>query len=683
MKQTECFDVQTNILSIDLFNTTQLAVTHDNIVTVIQPEKCHTLMHLSLKHSVKNANCIAFHPTQDLIAVADGIFLSIFHATSQKIVQKIKSYDGAILQIIFIKDTPYILILTDQGKILQYRYDTPLQISHIHSPSHATHRNKQNFITVICSKNEYVAYGNNKGNITLFNLYSHTKKLTFQGLKSYINAICFLKRDEIIFADRDGRIFFAKLHNSNSITQIKTPLKNIKQLVPLWEDKFVLIVSNTNTIALLDTAKKQIITTNFLQFQKNIKKVILLNDHTLILLLNDNTITKVTLTTPQQITHAIQNNNLLDAFKLIEQNPMLHATKEAEDLKRYYEKFYKQNFLKFLYNKESNDLKQLKEYDYNNALLAKKNYTKLKQFYTEQKFSLAYALCEKFPPLQWSLEYRKMENLYKKRFLLAQKFLSKNNVKEAHELLKPFITIEKKRPALHLLLRYNKQFITFLQALTNRDYKTIEQLLSSYPNFQELPAYRELQKEIQQKFTTAHTLIDNAQTKEALAITQEFQQSSLYTKESTYLYKRIAIAKEFLSYYEKNNFTKCYEMIDANSSLESMQIVQLLENHWKKSIQKCELYALDLKMDALKNTLDDLLSIRSRKEKLNDILRITLYAQIAKELREKEYKKTEALLYSALDMFTIDNELQEFIQLFEKLTNQKLAITFKQKENNE
>jgi low affinity Fe/Cu permease len=268
-----------------------------------------------------------------------------------------------------------------------------------------------------------------------------------------------------------------------------------------------------------------------------------------------------------------------------------------------------------------------------------------------------------------------MEKTYKKCFTLAQKHLLLKKTDKAKEILRPFITISSKRTMIQLLLRQNKEFLAFIKAVAQKDYEQVDTLIKAYPIFKEIPSYTALQKEILLSLEDISHNIKTGNIPEAINIIRELNNIPLIKEELYQLYKLAQEAKKLLLSYEKDDFIICYEIIDKNRELESMQLVKLLEEHWEKQVQKCEIYALQGNIQAVKETLDELIYIETRKEKIGNLLRVSFQSKIKKELQNMHYKSVENFIYSYIDIFGIDSELNQIIRNYEDQSNNTLAIT--------
>ncbi len=696
MQQNRCLKFRADILAIAKLNNTFLAVASSSQnIKIIVPRECKVVHNIYFDLLGEKTTAIAFHPTQDIMAIANGSTLYILDTTHRDIMQTIATHDGHIEILTFLQETPYLISGTKNGRIIQYRFEGKSQISRLCSfPLGTTGYKKNikhNYVSAIAHNSQYLACSGYGGAVTLLKFHSHAKKFSFEVSKSRVNALAFLDDGRLLFGNTEGTLFIAKARKNALITQINSLQRDIEQILPLPKSPYLLISSKSNTVMLFNTAIDKIVTSNFLSFDKDVKKMLLISPNELLVALVDNTIVKVSLGDKKELTAELKVDNLLAVFKLLQENPMLHNTPEAKKAEELYKKLYSKVLLEFLTSKERKVLEEIepfsvlknKKNDYNNLLLATENYSKLQNFYKEYKFALAYALCEKFPALKFTPEYQKMESAYKKSFTLAQKQLLLQRPDRAKELLEPFTTVSSKRAMIQLLLRQNKQFLEFLRAVSQKEYDRVAALVQQNPTFKEIPSYSALQDEAEENLQTVRRHIDNAEISEAVAMIKKLQNIPIIKAELQQLYEQSQEAQKLLHYYEKDNFSQCYETLDANIDLESMQLAKLLEKHWNKIINACEIYALEGNIKAVKEKLGELIHISSRRNKIGDLLRLSFHAKIKKELQRRSYKSAENLIYSYIDIFGMDSEIKQLMNAFEKLSHTVLAITFEQQKHKE
>ncbi len=696
MQQNKCLKFRADILDIGTINDDFIAVASQNQnIKIIAPTQCKVLHNLYFDLLGKNTTAIAFHPTQDIIAIANGEVLYILDATHRNIMHTIQTHSGAITLLTFLPNTSYLICGTVNGRVIQYRYEGKSQISRLcsfpYTKSSSAKSVKHKYVSAIAYNSDYLACSGYGGAVTFLKLHSHAKKFTFEVSKSRVNALAFLEDKRIVFGNSEGTLFLAKIRKNAAITQINTLQRDIIQILPLPQQHYLLIASKSERVILFNTQSNKLVSNNFLVFEKRVKKMLLLGKNELLVSFIDNSIVKISLGDTKQLAQELRAGNLLQALQLLEADPMLQESSLATKAEELYKKLYSKCFLEFLHSKKRESLEALKPFsvlkskkdDYQNLLLAVQNYTKLQNFYQEHKLALAYALCERFPALKLTPEYEKMERAYKQSFMLAQKQLLQQRSDRAKELLEPFATVASKRAMVQLLLRQNKQFLEFLRAVSAKEYATIENLLQTHPSFQEIPSYVTLQDAIKKDMHAIRDYIDKGEIPQAVTIIKKLQNIPSIKEELYRLYQLTQEAEKLLHYYEKSNFTQCYETLDAKSALESMQLAQLLEQHWNKLMESCEIYALEGNIKAVKDKLGDLIHISSRKNKIGDLLRLSFHSKIKKELQGQQYKAAENLIYSYIDIFGMDSEIEQLMKAFEKLTQQTLAITFTQQKHKE
>jgi hypothetical protein len=268
-----------------------------------------------------------------------------------------------------------------------------------------------------------------------------------------------------------------------------------------------------------------------------------------------------------------------------------------------------------------------------------------------------------------------MQALYKEHFTQAQKQLLLGDTLKAKELLEPFISIPSKRVMIGLLLRQNSNFLEFLKAVSQKEYEKIDTLLKKYPDFASIPSYHTLQEEISRALQELRSLIEAGKSQEAQTLLNRLQAIPWIQKEQLVLSNFLQEAKKLLHYYDKNDFKSCYEIVDKSEYLSSMQLTKLLERYWSRLMQECELYGLQGDIKAIREALGELLYISTRRAKVGDLLRLSFYSKIDKELFISNFHTAENLIYSYIDIFGKDSEIEQIMQNFEKTSGIKLAIT--------
>jgi len=444
-----------------------------------------------------------------------------------------------------------------------------------------------------------------------------------------------------------------------------------------------MVVGNTNYVAIYDIKKYKLLHSKYIEFSDRVKKVIVVDENTLLATLNNNSIEKIHLPNPTELKSLVINNLIDEAYLLIKEHPMLLDTKEYILLERAYKSIYNQAF-ESLMNKNKEKAIQLtkivkyvdsKKEDIQLLFQAFDNYERFKNLYIENKHPLAYAMSTKFPALQKTSQYTKMEAQWLNTFKNAQKQISHGKYDNASELLKTYITVAKKRPIIKLILNHNDKFLKFLKAIESKDFQTVEEIAKTDELFTKVPTYYSIKEEIKLALANSKKEIHAGNIDSAIKIITKLQNIDYISKEVSVQKQECKAIKELQDAYNKNDFNNCYEVLDKYQSLSSCELGLLLQKQWFKIVSQCEVFALKGNIKGIKKRLGEFIYISSRRDKIGDLFRVSFHSKIKELLSQKNYKKAEAIIYSYIDIFGLDNEIISIMRIYEGLSKTKLAIT--------
>ena len=629
------------------------------------------------------SNLTAFNAKQKLLSVALNNYIYIY-SQDYKFIKIIDTNEGTIEKLYFVPDSTYLLSSTKSGRVMLYNYRNKPFGYRLYSFIKQKNRTKQNKMTCAAFKNKSIAIASSKGIIMILGLHSQEIQQKFRPTYSTISAMCFTTTNKLISAEVQGDIFIHKLDNSQLIQTIHTALYAIKQLLSIPYTEFIIVHTGTNKLALLDTKSSKVIDSNYMHFNKNIAYIGLTEENNLLVILVDKKIIEIQLQQAKEIHALILRNMIVEAYQLIEKKPWLRDTSEYNELEKIYFTQYL-NATKALLNanvekahKIMDDylLVENKKDNVTALFKAYKEYDRLINLSTEHKYAPAYALCDNYPALKYSPQYKNMELDFKSAYILAQKAIINNQYTQAKEYLIPYLTVISKKEIINLILKYNKDFLDFLGYINDKKYVDIDRLLLKYPIFHEIPPYITLQEQIQSTLQEIRNLLNATNTKEAMQKICELEDIPSLALDLKKLHVDVKAIEQLAKSYQENDFKHCYELLDENNHIFSeLELNRLLENHWKKLIHKCEEYALQGNIRAIKETLGELITVKTRSKQIGELLRLSFRTEIDKNIEIVEYFTAQALIYSYIDIFGIDNELSLLMKKYEQISNTKLAIT--------
>lgn len=691
IKKEECFRVRGNIVALKTLSSEEViyALEHKSIKS-FAPKECKNLKSLWIEYLSSQTTAIAFHPTQDLVALANDRTIYIIDTQTKLVQQTIISYSGEITILHFVQNSPYLITGTKNGRVVQYRYEGKSSLSRLCSFPFNNPIGKKvigkNYVGAIDSNDQYVACSGYGGAITIIKLHSLTHKQTIQSARVRVNVLKLISNELLISASVDGNIYFHDLKRYKATKTISSPIGNITNIVLVNGTKYAILHGESSKVALLDIEQQKIITNDFLHFELEIKFLEVIDPQTLIVVLETNTIEKVFLPTVKQLDTLLVKNELEKAFLLIEQNPMLQDSSLYAQLENLYKQLYIKALNAFLASNKQEAVKLLEPFK---KIKAKKgeisllleSFEQYKKFHTlflEKKYAIAYAMSEKYPIFEQTHPYKKMEQEFQKVFTFAQKQINIGRSDIAHDILGAYATVNSKKDLIKLLLKHNKEFLLFLRSIKAKNYKNVALLIKQEPSLSKLPQYQNFLQELEKKLLSIQYNIHQTKTEEAIEAIKELQYLPEIKERLKDLYELANYTKLFLNCYDKNDFLSCYETIDKSKELEDLQLSQRLEKHWHKLIDKCEVLALKGDLKGIKEVLSELITLKSRSAKVGDIIRLSFHTKIKQLLAKRTYAQAESIIYSYIDIFGIDTEIKALMKSYEKLANKKLAITTNQ-----
>lgn len=681
---SQCQRIRSELLSIKALNDDLIALsTQLHGIHIFSAATCEKKKVLFLEHLNYNTTAVDIHEDANICAVANNHIIYIISLLNKRVLGTIYTYNGEVNQLTFIPHTPYLISGTNRGRVMLYRYDSHYGLSRLTSFGY---QQKNSYVSALAYNKSYIAASGYGGSVKLLSLYTHKVVKVFHDSQVRVNALSFVDEEQLVFGNVNGLLCIYSLNQAYERSVIQMPFSDIRQIVSFGTSDFLLVSGESHFITLVDLKNKKILRQKYLTFTSEVTTMLFSKQGELIVVLKNNQLFRVRFSTTEDIKKAIVNKDLSKAFAIIENDPRLQNTKEHTRVEALYEKLYaktlnalidsnKEIFTKNIailntIDSKSDEIKLLHE--------AYKNYTKFQSLYLSKRYALAYNLCDKYKALKYTPHYKKMEEHFKEQFTFAQKQILLGREDIAKEILIPYITVLSKRPLINLLLKQNREFLLFLEALEEKNYEKIEHLAQKYEIFQEIPGYSALKKSQRILLHNITKSIENAKVDEALKQLKSLPPFTCKDSEIEALYEYANIVKRFLWHYEHNEFKECYELIDSDTRLERLEVAKLLEKHWQKLMNACEVYALAGDLQSIKEQLKELLIVPTRLQRVGDLLRLSFYTKIQKLIKKNKFQSAEHMIYSYIDIFGIDAELYALMRHYEKYTERKLAITDEQ-----
>jgi len=679
----ECIKTQSDITQLKALQNGLVAyATKSHGIGFFSPQNCETNINLSNKFLNEKTSAICFSHNGELFAFCNYIVIYIIHIPTRKLINTIDTNGEEIEVMEFDPSSNYIIARSTNARVLQYRYDSPFLLSRLCSFSRNISKHKK-FIGDIAFYKNRVACSWHDGTIFVVDMFCATKEVGITHGHSPVNSLCFLDQNTLISGDDDGYIDIISLKNKQKYKRIVAPFRKIKQILIMPNPNYIVVASQKN-IAVFDIKKYKLIDANYIKLDKNINKITIFNEESILVAFNNKEILKIELENVKKLQSLIEHNSLDAAFDLIWHEPMLRDSKEHKELEKRYKKIYLDAIDALIEDKKElaamlTDMfkhTQAKKDEIKSLFLAFDNYPQLKMNFSRNKLSLAYALVAKYPALEHTWQYSEMEKLWKTAFKNAQRQILLGKDAKAKSYLNQYLNIHSKRKSIQLILKQNKEFIRFLKAIENKEYKTLNHLASKNKIFKEIPTYHAIIKEMQDHLDKAKNYMKKSNLVEAKKHLFKIENISHLKDEVMMLLEECKDIALLQDAYENNDFKSCYELIDLHKHLNNTELGVLLQKHWSKLIYKCEIYALQGDIKKVKTTLAQLITLSGRRAKIGDLLRLSFHAKIQTLISKNRPKEAEKIIYSYIDIFGKDKEIVPIMKGYESTFDTTLAITY-------
>ncbi len=686
----ECQTTRSYITALKVLDNTFVAYsTVQNGIVFLDFEECNITKNVVNRNLNSNTTAVAFSPNSEMFAFVNNKTIYIIDIQTKKTIQNISTDDEIVDILSFDPSSTYILAGTKSGRVLQYKYDKTAILSRLCSFPHdrdsiyLKFKEDENYVSSFAFFNSTVACSGYGGAIFIMDLHSQANKNIITHRRSRIDALCFIDENTLLSGNSDGTLDVTPLDNTKAYKTISTPLSTIKHIVVLPNPDYAMVSGNTNIISIIDMRRAKIMHSKYAEFNANIISMDILNGETIVVALDNKKIVYLELPSIDKLKSFILHNSFEKAYKLIQDEPMLKGSLEHKLLEEKFDTKYKEA-TKELINQHKTAAAQIldpfkkvksKQQEIRNLFIAFDNFRRFHGLFLEKKYALAYAMCSKYEPLKQTVQYKKMEQVFKLAFANAQRQVIQGNTYGAKALLHEYATVISKKPIINLILTQNREFTEFLQAVKDKDYLRINKLIDANVLFSQIPNYIALNEEVQDKLQNIKFSIKSGEIIIAKKLLFSLEKVPHVSDEVQLLNlecKHMLILKKA---YKNDNFKSCYQVLDSHKSLKTTELGILLEKHWSKLMRTCEEFALKGNIKDIKQTLGELIHITSRQSKIGDLIRVSFHVKINTLISSSKFNGAEQIIYTYIDIFGLDSEIGHIMKTFEKSSSIKLAFT--------
>ena len=686
----KCLTLDTNIKNLEALDNKYIALSTESGQARINSCKNHeNKLIIESEKLTSDVIAMSFSPNVELLAFAVKSSIFVLDTRIGEILNEIPIKAKEINILSFDSSSNYLIVGTKYGRVFQYKYNNPSVLARLCSfPYDRTipqPKNFTNFVSAITFHGSKIACSGYGGAIFIMDLHVNTHKEVITDSNIRTNSLCFIDMDTLISGKDNGEIDVIHLNAKITLNKIYTDFKTIKHIIPIPNTHYIFVNSEEKFLSIVDIKEHKVINENYATFDDTILNMVLLDNDTVVIALKNLDIIKLNLPKPENLDLLISEFPLYQVFKRTQNATIVQNYKNYQKIEKQYTNIYKMA------------TKSLMQGDKKLAVSLLKNYAKLKSkskdiqilfktFEYYDKFKLlthskrhfdAYELSERFPILKQTDQYKEMDTIWKNCFLNAQKELLAGNLPVAKQSINIYKNIPVKKEMCSFIFNYPNDFVKFLKALVKKDFKTTDEITKKFNAFKNIPTYINLTKKIEGSIKLIENCIIKSNTKLARKHLDKLKNIPHIHDKVTELNLNCYNIEQLYSAYKINDLEACYKLLDTKKILHHIDLGKKLENQWAIIITKCEEYALKGDVENVKQTLKELIHMESRKSKLGDLLRVAYHTKIQHFIETKNIDKAKEIIFSYLDIFGIDQEIEDITDIFSSKFSENIELNDK------
>ncbi|MDD2267169.1 WD40 repeat domain-containing protein [Sulfuricurvum sp.] len=599
--------------------------------------------------------------------------LHIVDLNQKKLLNRFELDQQSPTAIAFSPDGSHFVCGTDQGRVLLWRYDTNTLVSRLHSfPEYSSlyTKPKINFVSALAFHNNLLASSGYGGNIVVTNYRSQTHTQRFHPGPMKNQAIVFYK-DALISGNQDGVLLKISRNKKFPNQRVSTSLGPIVHLLNVGSTPYVLAASQQRSLTLINIETMKVFKERYIELESPITWVCKDADEHLFVGTQNGELYEFDLQPITQLDALIDSNAYVEAYRFCEEEPLL---RESESY-RVLESIFDNAMEKAKYALEKGNIDQAKEFlepfksvkskDIAPLLNAFTYIERLKFLFDSRKFSPFYGLVESTPLLQTTTFYKQTEKIWTERFTKAQKLVLLGKIKEAQKELEPFASVNSKRPMIQLLLHHSDVLKTYSKAIHERDYHLLNHLTQQYSILRKLPSYTQLINEAGELENAIIEAFKNQAFDQASLLLHELGNIVQYEETYTQLKKFSTQASNLNHAITHQQWRSAYHILDSYPELMILPWAQELEYKWQEKLLLCEKYAVRGDIVSIKTTLENLMNLPERYERIGNILRMAYQIQL-KVLQSKKQTTFSSGVVNYCKLFGVDTEIRHLLKKAKK-----------------
>ncbi|MDQ7045501.1 MAG: WD40 repeat domain-containing protein [Sulfurimonas sp.] len=680
-------EIDANIEKIQVISQDSFAYSANaEWIKILETESSKQIYNLKIKNNKKSSAFFCFSPNKKRLVYVIDNYIYVLDTLIREDNTKLKSVDiinkiaidYEVTSIAFEPNSVYFFVGTHANELIQYKHNSSQAINKLVLFEKLKKRTKG--ISAISFLDSQLIVSGNRGDIVKIDIFSNIYKHILVNESVTVNHLLHLDEEHVLSSHANGDLRIIDTNKMNLYTKIDTVFTCIYQTLLLKNKRYALVCGDLPSISLVDLKYMKTAMVKYITFTDNVKQIAFLSEYLLLALLENNTIVKVNLPTPSQLTSLILHNSLDAAYTIVEKDVLLFNSKEYEALEFKYETLL-QRATQDLSAENRSFAKQTlslfenvacKKNEIQNVFKAFDNYKQFQNLFFEKEYSLAYNLVSRYPAFKNTPEYSRMEYLFKQTLAKAQICLVEGRWAEADSLLRTYKFATSKKAMVNLFLNHGTHFLKYLDILKNRDMNKLKKVAEDNEVFAQYLIYFGIKFE--EDANTDTSLIDiclyDGEVDKVEKLLVSFEEDEQHLDYEMYRMK-CQYTRELYNFYESHDFQSCYNLIDKHDFLLFSKLGKSFTKYWRNLIAHVEIDALNGEFNTVEKKFLNLRGVLLREKRIENLIKLAYRVKIDKTIVLEDFDSAQELVKKYITKFSKDEYILKKLKIFEVNNNSR------------
>ena len=615
--------------------------------------------------------------------------INVFSILDKEILYKIEAgyHQGEVISTVTGNENKYFISTSREGRAFLWNVQSGNSIFAF--PKHTKPINIASFNQT----NSIVATGSDDGTIQLYNI-SAMKPLKLIRHDAPIRGFIFLSDKYLISLDKKNQAILWRYGDGKEIKVMIEHNAVITKMVLSKDENFLFLSTIKGTVILYNLLEHKIVNLAYISIQTPITNIVVIPDSGNIIISD---------TKGSIFFYSAHNDEVIlgkyirakryqEAYQMILKNDLLKFTQQADILEMIWKRVLEKS--KEMLEQEMKDTIKIelmlepftiipeKREIVNNVLEDFKQYKLLIKFISKESYYLAYDIVAKYPSLDKTKAFKRLESIWQDYFRQAKsKLFEKNGEAEARAILSKFGGVNEKAFTIKNLFLQKNTYIEFQNLLKKDRYNEILKLVDRHNFLETNNDYQAVVDKIDDDYINMKIAIRKNQLKLAKEIANNLLEIDSFKADAEKSIKEINTRIKFQTVLKSNNLDTILGMVDEHSYLESDSAVEKIQQRWNEVVFNAQELASHGEIDEILDTLREFSSVKVKFRKIANIFKIAYLSDLLNTVADnsEHLSIVMPLLKRGVEKYILffgnDQEVQDLVEEIRSKGEEKIDIS--------